>query len=251
MQRYFVDEQNWQSDTVNIIGDDRHHIVNVMRMNVGDSLIACHPKGVSYQCSIIAINTTEVTCQIVNKLVEQNELPIDIIIAQGLLKGDKLDFVVQKSTELGMKSFVPLKMERSVVKWDNKKEEKKLARLKKIVKEASEQSERSLLPTVYNSMTLEELINEIEYDHLLVASEYLVRENNTSNHLKSAISQINASEKVLIVFGPEGGFSEQEIQFLNQNDCKFIRLGKRILRAETAPLYALSTFSFYFEEWRC
>ncbi|MGM8214159.1 16S rRNA (uracil(1498)-N(3))-methyltransferase [Bacillaceae bacterium W0354] len=248
MQRYFIDEQFWNNEIVEITGDDRHHIVNVMRMTTGDELIACHPDGYSFQCIIENMSNDSVMCRVVKKLEEQNELPVDIIIAQGLLKGDKVELVIQKGTELGMKQFIPLTMERSVVKWEAKKEAKKIQRYTKIAKEASEQSERSFVPEINSSLSITSLINTIDYDHLLVASEYLVREQNTSTGFKNILQNINQSDRLCIIFGPEGGFSPNEINFLKDQGCHFIRLGKRILRAETAPLYVLSAISFYFEE---
>ncbi|SEP90323.1 16S rRNA (uracil(1498)-N(3))-methyltransferase [Piscibacillus halophilus] len=251
MQRYFVPSNQWQDQTLTITDDDYHHIVNVMRMKEGQSII-CSSNGMSYLCEIVQIHDKEVTCQVLEKLNENQELPITVTLAQGLPKGDKLDFIVQKATELGMKYFAPLQLDRSIVKWDHKKEQKKLERLRKIAKEASEQSHRAVVPTIHEKHTLKELFNNHSFDHCWVASELVAKEDvKHSPSFKEAIQQVKEGEHILLIVGPEGGFSDEEIHFLEELKCRSIRLGPRILRTETAPLYALSAMSFYFEEWRC
>lgn len=251
MQRYFIPSDQWKDDTVTIIDDDYHHIVNVMRMKEGQSVI-CSSNGLSYLCKIKQIDDRSVICEKIEKLTEQQELPISVTLAQGLPKGDKLDLIVQKSTELGMEHFVPLQMDRTIVKWDHKKEQKKLDRLRKIAKEASEQSHRSIVPVIHEKQSLKELIQSKTYNHFWVASELEAKgDTNHSSSFKAAIQQVNEGDHILIIVGPEGGFSDKEISFLIGQGCQSIRLGPRILRTETAPLYALSAISFYFEEWRC
>ncbi|GEL78326.1 16S rRNA (uracil(1498)-N(3))-methyltransferase [Tenuibacillus multivorans] len=251
MQRYFVPKENWEQKTVKITDDDYHHVVNVMRMKEEDELICCHPNGQAYLCQVDSIAQKEVCCSIMEELAENNELPIEITIAQGLPKGDKIELIVQKCTELGMKHFVPIQMDRTIVKWDDKKEKKKLNRIQKIAKEASEQSHRSLVPTIHPKQTIHTLLQNGPYDHCLVASEYLAKETQHQSSFKHAIKQISNGDRVLILIGPEGGFSEEEILNLNEQGGLSIRLGNRILRTETAPIYVLSALSFYFEEWRC
>ncbi len=123
MQRYFVPSHQWSEQNLVIKGDDYHHIVNVMRMKEGHSII-CVTNGVSYVCEVHDIQDQTVECLIIKKLNENQELPVKVTLAQGLPKGDKLDLIVQKSTELGLEHFIPLQMDRTIVKWDHKKEQK-------------------------------------------------------------------------------------------------------------------------------
>lgn len=240
MQRYFIPADQFNDSIVTIQGQDYHHIVNVMRMNEGQSII-CSTNGLSYLCEIKQISDDELTCIIIEKLTENQEMPITITLAQGLPKGDKLDLIVQKTTELGLEHFIPLQMDRTIVKWDHKKEQKKLDRLRKIAKEASEQSHRSVVPVIHEKLSLKELFQNRSYDHYWVASEFEAKGTEpNSAELKKAVQQVNEGDHVLVIIGPEGGFSDQEIEFLKEQGCQSIRLGPRILRTETAPLYALS-----------
>ncbi len=247
MQYYFVDKDQWQDEQVTITGDDYHHIVNVMRKKVDDQVICSHPDERQAICQITAIEDA-VTLRIIDYLDAATELPIDVTIVQGLPKGDKLDWIVQKATELGARSFVPFNAVRSIVKWDKKKEGKKLERLRKIVKEASEQSHRQILPEIYSVQTLSNIVELSQgYDHLFMAYEETARELRSSK-LSYHFKEIQPGERVLIVIGPEGGLDEKEVHAFYDANFQAIRLGPRILRTETAPLYLLAALSYYFEE---
>ncbi|GGM31185.1 ribosomal RNA small subunit methyltransferase E [Paraliobacillus quinghaiensis] len=248
MQRYFVPAINFSDNTVTIEGDDVHHITRVMRMESGDEIICNHPSGKAAICKILTVSDQEVVVSINNWLEQSAELPIHVTVAQGLPKGDKLELILQKGTELGATGFIPFQASRSVVKWDNKKVAKKIERFKKIVKEASEQSHRTILPHVESIETIQSLVaNSAFYDHKFVAYEETTRELPTKK-LSYYFDQITTGEKVLICIGPEGGFSESEITKLHTAGFESIRLGPRILRTETAALYALASLSYHFEE---
>ncbi|GAA0457473.1 16S rRNA (uracil(1498)-N(3))-methyltransferase [Alkalibacillus silvisoli] len=255
MQRYFIPENQWQlpNDRLIIKNDDYHHIVNVMRMQIDDEFICCDPSEQSYLVKIVEIVDSDKTIhgEIVKPLDEQNELPVNVTIAYGLPKGDKLDLVVQKGTELGMRELIPLKMDRSVVKWDEKKADKKIQRLQKIAKEAGEQSHRQTVPSIGSLQNLRSLLQDRTFDQIMVASEYEAKSlENKDNSFAHTIEHFNEGDDVLVIVGPEGGISEAELQLCQEEDVTPIRLGPRILRSETAPLYILSALSFYLEEWR-
>lgn len=248
MQRYFIRAENWNDHFVTIDEDDAHHIIRVMRMQIDDKIICNSPSGRAAICTIVQLDTKEVTAEVVEWLETSSELPVYVTIAQGLPKGDKMDFVLQKGTELGARAFIPFEAERSVVKWDAKKQDKKLARYAKIVKEASEQSHRNYLPEVKPVMTLVQLLQESEsYDVKIFAYE----EEAKTKHFHSfarIVKQLEMNNKVMICIGPEGGFSPDEVQQLKNHDFIPVRLGPRILRTETAALYALSSISYHLEE---
>lgn len=248
MQRYFVDQKNWFKPHVNINGDDYHHIVNVMRMKPGDEVICNHPDGDAYQCSIDKISDRNIQLLILDKLKNQVELPVNVTLIQGLPKGDKLEWIVQKATELGVQTIIPLECKRSIVKWDHKKSLKKSQRLQRIAKEASEQSHRTLQPAIETPYSLKQLISADQlFDHKFVAYEETTRRVKTKK-LNHYLEQIKPGESIGVVIGPEGGLTEPEIAQLVQSGFQPIRLGPRILRAETAPLYLMSALSYYFEE---
>ncbi|SHN11128.1 16S rRNA (uracil(1498)-N(3))-methyltransferase [Gracilibacillus kekensis] len=250
MQRYFISRNNWKENDVQIVDDDYHHIVNVMRMSNDDQLIANREDGKSAICEIVNITENVVEAKVMEWLDESTESPISITIVQGLPKGDKWEFILQKGTELGASHFIPFQAERSVVKWEPKKVEKKLPRWQKIVKEASEQSHRTKIPTIDTVFSTRDLIEASNnYDWKFFAYEETTR-GEKSQKLHHFLSKISEGQSVLICVGPEGGFTENEAENFQEADFEAIRLGPRILRTETAPLYVLANLSYYFEEMR-
>ncbi|WP_163970045.1 16S rRNA (uracil(1498)-N(3))-methyltransferase [Oceanobacillus halotolerans] len=251
MQRYFISEEKWYKDEVHISGDDAHHIIRVMRLKEGDQLICNHPDGRVAICEITAIDNDMVQVSIKEWLEESVELPVDVIIAQGLPKSDKLELVLQKGTELGAAGFIPIQADRSVVKWDMKKAAKKMQRFEKIMKEASEQSHRNRIPNIMPIQSTKELVQQAtSYDVRLFAYEDEAK-RTPSQLLRDVFDQIKPGQTILLFIGPEGGFSNNEVNLLLQNGFNPIRLGPRILRTETAPLYVLATISYHFEESGC
>ncbi|HLR66499.1 16S rRNA (uracil(1498)-N(3))-methyltransferase [Virgibacillus alimentarius] len=251
MQRYFVPRDNWENDQVYIHGDDAHHISKVMRFKINDKVICNHPNGQAAICTITSFDTNLIKLAVIEWLNEQVELPFQITIAQGLPKGDKLDFILQKGTELGAHSFIPFQAQRSIVKWDKKKTEKKLNRFDKIVKEASEQSHRNKIPIIQDIMAISDLVHESRnYDVKLFAYEEEAKVDH-EHSFGTLVSNLKEGQRVLVCIGPEGGFSTNEVDLLKKNNFTAVRLGPRILRTETAALYVLASISYHFEELRC
>lgn len=245
MQRYFLENAVMQNNWI-IDGDDAKHIARVMRMNIGDFLIVVTTDG-AFEAQITAIHDRSVEVKKVSDVLPSSEMPVHVTICCGLPKGDKLDLIIQKGTELGMYGIVPFQSERAVVKWEGSKADKKLERFRKIAKEAAEQSHRSHLPIVENVVNLKQLIEKSNaYDHVFFADEEHAKEEGRSSfaeHLKNVYKE----QSLLVIFGPEGGISDKEREaFLNAHFVP-IALGPRILRAETAPLYVLSAISYEFE----
>jgi len=246
MQRYFVNQQV-NSGSFLIVGDDRHHIIRVMRMQVGDKIICVDPNNKSAVCSIVEITESGVAAEIVKWIEDSPELPINVTIVSGLPKGDKLEWVIQKGTELGAYQFIPFISARSVVKWDEKKAEKKIERWQKIAKEAAEQSHRTVCPEIKNPQNLKSLLKISEdYDYKLIAFEEEAKQGE-ARILSKTLTEMKKGQSLLFVFGSEGGLSEHEVSILRENDFLACGLGPRILRTETAPLYALSAISYHFE----
>lgn len=246
MQRYFVN-QRANNGRFQIDAEDRRHILKVMRMQTGDSIICVDPDGNSAICRIEEITDEQVVAEVVQWNEDGSELPILVTIASGLPKGDKLEWIIQKGTEMGAHEFLPFSAARSVVKWDEKKAEKKLERWQKISKEAAEQSHRTFLPEVKSPVSFKKLLEQSrKYDYKLVAYEEESRSGETSN-FASVLGKMAKGESLLLVFGPEGGLSDEEVQLLKENQFTLCGLGPRILRTETAPLYSLAAISYHFE----
>jgi 16S rRNA (uracil1498-N3)-methyltransferase len=246
VQRYFV-KQRAKDNRFYIDAEDRHHILKVMRMEIDDTIICVDPEGKTAVCKIAEFTDEKVVAYVVQWIDEKHELPISITIASGLPKGDKLEWIIQKGTELGAHEFIPFQGKRSVVKWDDKKAAKKIERWQKIAKEAAEQAHRSYLPEVCSPINLKDLLEKSKsYHYKLVAYEEESRSGEASN-FSATLEKMKKGESLLFVFGPEGGLTEEEIKVLKENDFILCGLGPRILRTETAPLYALSAISYHFE----
>ncbi|MEI3606857.1 16S rRNA (uracil(1498)-N(3))-methyltransferase [Pseudogracilibacillus sp. SE30717A] len=250
MQRYFVPENNWKENSIKIKDEDAHHIARVMRCNPGDKIVCVHPDGQVAKCQIHTIEKNEVNVQIIEWLDENTELPVHVTIVQGLPKGNKLEFILQKGTELGAAEFWLWKSDRSIVKWDDKKSAQKIKRYCKIIKEASEQCHRNKIPNLKEPMTIDQIIQASnEYDVKLFAYE---EEARTADYvsLSSHLIEVSSDNSIIICIGPEGGLSSEEVSTLKKNHFIPVRLGPRILRTETASLYALAGISYHFEELR-
>jgi 16S rRNA (uracil1498-N3)-methyltransferase len=247
LQQYFISNEQIYGDRLDIRGDDVHHIARVMRMNTGDRLLCCNEDGQTALCKIEEISNDFVRCRIIEWIQVDVELPAHVYIANGLLKGDKFELVIQKGTELGAFSFIPLKAARSVVKWDEKKGDKKIERWQKIAKEAAEQSHRTRIPSIFSPLSIEQLIEwSRDVDYKIIAYEEEAKRGERKQ-LKNILRQLQRGQSIVAVFGPEGGFSEQEVAMLKENGFISCSLGPRILRAETAPLYFLSAVSYELE----
>ncbi|MFT9848622.1 16S rRNA (uracil(1498)-N(3))-methyltransferase [Aneurinibacillus sp. REN35] len=244
MQRYFVDPSQMDEQFVTITGDDVNHIVRVMRSRPGDEVICCSGLGRDVRGAIDVIESDHVRVRILEEGLANRELPVQVTIAQGLPKGDKMELVIQKGTELGAFSFCAFTSMRTVVKLDDKKEKKRIERWQKIAKEAAEQSHRSRVPDVMNVLSWRELLASAPRFHYAL----FAYEKEEMATLRRALSSVPAGSTILLVIGPEGGFDEKEVAEAEAAGFVSVSLGRRILRAETAPLYALSCMSYAFEQ---
>ncbi len=247
MQRYFISKDAVEFPKVCITGDDAHHIQKVMRMNPGDECLCAVSDETVYQCAVKAFAQKEVQLEILETHHENHELPVHIAIAQGLPKGDKFDLILQKGTECGASQFIPYEATRSVVKWAGNKWDKKADRFRKIIKEAAEQSHRSRLPelhSIHNRAQLMQLSRE--FDHVIVAYEESAK-SGEQNMLANVFKSMPKDSSLLVIIGPEGGFSQEEIADFIEMGYKCCGLGRRILRTETAGMYILAAASYHFE----
>lgn len=226
-------------------GEDVNHIKNVLRYHVGDELQVCDESQKRYFTKIDSISNQEIHLKIERTSKDSSELVKNITLFQGLPKSDKMDTIVQKCTELGVKEFCPIVMERTIVKIDEKNGASKVERWKKITAEAAKQSGRQLIPQVQNIMNLENIIEKLsKYD--IVIMPYECEHGLT---LKMAIRNIKQNiENIAVIIGPEGGFSENDIERLKiLENIRFVSLGKRILRTETAGPATIAMLLYEYE----
>lgn len=238
MQRYFINKENIKNNQIIIAGQDAHHIKSVMRMTINEEVIINTTEGDIYLASISQINKNDVSLQIIKRL-ENTYNPFNLTLGVSLIKKDNFELILQKVTELGVKAIIPLTTERSIIKIDDFS--KKLNRYETIIKEASEQSERTILPKIYDLTALDDLDLSI-YDKLILC---YARENDET--FSKILGELQPSDNVLAFIGPEGGFSTKEIQKLKNKGFKTVSLGKTILRAETAAIYVASIMKFFME----
>lgn len=247
MQRYFIDEVVLSDQPFTLSSEDNHHLVRVMRARLHEKVLVVDKNHHVFLSEVIFLDNHQATLSVVEAIEEVKELPVNITIACGLSKNDKLDYIVQKGTECGMNQFIPLSLERDVVKWQANKAFNRIERLQKIAKEAAEQSHRTRIPTIQPLTHLNQLIKDtLDYDHKLIAYEETAKENK-HGQLKETLSNMKAGDSLIIIFGSEGGLSPLEVDKLKEVGYIESSLGPRILRAETAPIYALSAISYHFE----
>ena len=246
MYKFFVADNQIKNGEAKIIGEDVKHIKDVLRLNVGEDIIICNKNiGISYNADITAISKDEVVCNIIGKNEITTEPRVNIDIYQGLPKSDKLEYIIQKTTEIGVKNIYPVALERCIAKLDKKDENKKILRWQKIAEAAAKQSKRDFIPQIHEVINLENICKNIpNYDIILLAYE-----NENSNTIKAELQKIEKRDglNIGVIIGPEGGFTEKEVNTLITAGAKCITLGKRILRAETAPIVVLSDIIYEFE----
>lgn len=240
MQQYFADKVLQLHELYLFNQEDSKHIQQVMRMKM-DSVVRIVDR--HQQCFYASIQYQEhkVYGYIKEKVEVDSELPIKVTIYQGLIKKEAWDYFLQKATELGVSSIVPLISKRCVVKVNDKKDQK-IQRFQKICQQASEQSKRILIPTVCEYMHIKEIPFEPAKVNIIAYEDHL----KVSKSLKDVVCK---DKDINLVIGPEGGFELQEVNELIAKGYQVVTLGKRILRAETASLYALSVISSLVETY--
>ena len=244
MQQFFAEPSWIRENKIFMQGSDVNHIRNVLRMKPGEDVRVNDGRGKTYLCCISSYEEQTAVLDILKELDSDTELPSRIILFQGLPKGDKMEWIVQKAVELGAYSIVPFAAKRSVVKLDEKKAVKKQARWQLIAKGAAEQSGRGIIPEVSTVRTFAEALGMAgELDVVLIPYELEEGMKETVRILE----EIAPGQSVGIFIGPEGGFEEEEVERAKAAGAHAVTLGKRILRTETAGLTALSILMYHLE----
>jgi len=242
MYRFFSGNINKTTAEIVITGTDANHMANVLRLRMGAEVIICDGAGSDFVCEIIGFGKNEVRLFVLSYAPNDAELGVEVFVFQGMPKADKFELVIQKGTELGAVMFVPFVSEFSTVKADKKQAERKAERWQAISQSAAMQSGRGIIPRVMPPATLINAISfarELDLNHAVVLYE---KENSST--FKAFAQNIKNGDKVGLFVGPEGGFSEKEIELFAENNITPVTLGKRILRTETAALAALAAISY-------
>ncbi|HEP1767898.1 TPA: 16S rRNA (uracil(1498)-N(3))-methyltransferase [Streptococcus pyogenes] len=244
MQQYFIKGKAEKKVTITD-KDTIKHMFQVMRLADEAEVILVFDDGVKYLAKVT--NSMAHELEIIEALPDQVELPVKVTIASGFPKGDKLDTIAQKVTELGASALWGYPADWSVVKWDGKKLAKKEDKLAKIVLGAAEQSKRNRVPEVHLFEHKAEFLKSLSsFDHIFIAYEETAKAGQLAT-LAREVKEVKPGAKILFIFGPEGGISPTEITQFEAASAIKVGLGPRIMRAETAPLYALSALSYALE----
>jgi 16S rRNA (uracil1498-N3)-methyltransferase len=265
MQKYFVNPEQFSGETVTLAGDDAHHAVRVMRMGPGDEFVVSDGESKEALARILDAGGGQVRASIVEWMSNTAEPPVDVWIAQCLPKGDRMETVIQKCTEIGACRILPIVSERTIVRLEAGKLESRLTRWRKIAKEAAEQSRRSRLPDIDAPRTWNEMLRvSAEADHALVCYEQEGELNLRSKLRELAIRAAGGGSgvagsrgedavdgaggkarggrrpSILLAIGPEGGLSPSEIAAAMDAGCDIVSLGRTILRTDTASIVGLT-----------
>ena len=239
MRRFYIEPAEIQKAHPQITGTDVRHMQKVLRHAPGDRVILIDGSGYEYLAVIDAISRDAARFSIIEKTMSTTASPLELVVAQGFLKEKKMDTIVRHLTELGLSRWIPVMSERSVARPDKRRMAERMRRWEAIAIESLKQCGLSRLPAISPAMTLNELVNDREeYDGKIVFWE----------EEKTPIADLFPSnpKKVLVLIGPEGGFTADEIQLAQTFGFKSISLGPRILRAETAAIAACTLVQYLY-----
>lgn len=245
MHRFFIKEEQIGQDEIWIRGGDVNHIKNVLRMKTGDKVFLSCENDLEYECSLEEFSEDGIRARILDIHGMETELKTELVLYQGLPKGDKMEWIIQKAVELGAARIVPVRMKRCVVRLDEKKAEKKVRRWNAIAQSAAKQARRGVIPQVSEVVDFQTAVKDAEgLDMLLVPYE----EARGMEESRKILRQGKEKASIGIMIGPEGGFDREEIELAKEAGGDIITLGKRILRTETAGMTVLSILMFLLEE---
>lgn len=246
MLHLFADPSDVQDELLTITGPEVNHIRNVMRLKPGEEIsVSIGGDGKEYRYGIESYTEDSVLCRLRFVKDKEVELPVKVLLFQGLPKADKMDLIVQKAVELGAAEIIPVSMERCVVKLDAGKAAKKAARWQTIAESAASQSRRSIIPRVLAPMSMREAVEYAKAQTEVRVIPYELQEDDGS--VKQYLESLKEGQSVSIFIGPEGGFTPAEVELAKEAGIRPISLGRRILRTETAGLAILSWLIYILE----
>ncbi len=234
MPHFFVDEEIVTSEYF-LGGENGKHIAKSLRMKAGESLTLCSPSGTVYESVIENISDNDVAVKILSQCKSEAEPGVKVTLYQALPKGDKMELIIQKAVEIGVTEIVPVISSRCISRPDKKSLSKKIPRWQKIAKQAAMQSGRGIVPMVRDCISFKEGI-------LSGAGKKIIFYELGGEGLGDVLKE--KPKEISVFIGSEGGFSTEEITFAQENGGVRATLGKRILRAETAPLVALTLIMY-------
>jgi 16S rRNA (uracil1498-N3)-methyltransferase len=217
-----------EGKTAELNSDNSHHLNKVLRFPVGKNIIVFNGDGFDYKALVQDAKKTT-SLKIISKARNNSESTLDLTLAQGIAKGEKMDFLIQKAVELGVTRIIPMKLERCVVRLRDEKVQKKIDHWQKIANHACEQSGRSVIVSVSDPVSLEGLLEEKGHNGFVL-----------HHRAEIGLSQVQETSNATILIGPEGGLTEKEVSDSEFAGYQSVHIGKRVLRTETASLAAIA-----------
>jgi 16S rRNA (uracil1498-N3)-methyltransferase len=230
-----VPRKDIQGDLALVTGDEFRHLFRVLRLRQGDTLEVFDGEGQEYSGILETLEEEKAQIRLGSPRLLAGEAPLQVWLVRGLPKGDKMELIIQKATELGVSGVIPLEMERSIVKLDAKRKLERRERWQKVALEATKQCHRSIVPEIRTPCSVQEFITTLPEDYIL-----LVPWEEGGLPLQEVLSQEKPLEPVYILIGPEGGIEKKEVERIKQQNGRAVTLGNRILRTETAGFVTIS-----------
>jgi 16S rRNA (uracil1498-N3)-methyltransferase len=244
MKHTIIQRKNINNDRALITGSEARHVGRVLRLDVGDTINLLDEMGWGYRGVITSKKTQAIEVKILEKYPPQNESSIKVVLGQALPKARKMDFIMQKSTELGVDTIIPFFSTRTVPQLGGGRQEKKGDRWGKIVFEATKQCGRTNIPQVEKIITFEEVIRKGDDNSLKI----ILWEDEKNYRLHNTLKNLQEYKNIIILVGPEGGFTENEVSAARKRGFLSVGLGNFILRTETAGIYLLSVLHYKLAE---
>lgn len=241
MPRFFLGAPVTDPNEITLVGDDARHIALSLRMAKGQTVTVSGNDGMEYECELTDIKPERVLLKVLSARENLSEMPCRVTLYVALPKGDKLDLIIQKATELGVRRIVPFSSERCVARPDEASKDKKRARRCRIAEEAAKQCGRGVIPDVAHPMTFSDAIAEAARADVPL---FLYEGDGTEPLMPVLKSGLKPGATVSVVTGSEGGFSVKETERAKESGMTLCGLGRRILRCETAPIYVLSAIAY-------
>ena len=240
MARFFIRPENIQATSAHLLGQELEHLRRVLRMSAGDVVTLFDGSGWEHEAVIRRLNSDCGELEILRSYEANRESPLAMTLALGLTKGEKMDFVIEKATELGVAMILPFTSSFTVPKLDDKKIAKRTERWRKIAVSAAKQCGRNHVPDILSLCNFGQLIKGIAGNQLRL----LFWEKETAQSLRQVHGTNPMARAIIIAVGPEGGLSSAEAELATTSGFQTVHLGRRILRAETAAISALSLVQF-------
>lgn len=245
MPHFFIQSSQVSGNIVEVSDKENYqHIAKSLRSKVGEKLLLVDENQIQYETKIAEITNSKITAQVEKSYPSKRFLDFELYLAQSPLRSDAQGLIVEKATELGVAGVYPILTDNCVL--NKSVVEKKVPKWQRIMYESSKQCERAIVPTCFDALSLNQLLAQENFDKIIVFCERIaektIRDSFKENSIKSG-------DKVLVIIGPEGGFSQNEFEFFKTMNFEMLTLGDLILRAETAVVVALGNIIYEYSNF--